>query len=138
MELNTTTKYAIRVLCYISKNGKDRLYSAKELSRILQIPYKFLTKIMTELVKSNYVISIRGREGGYELAKPSNEINIHNILETFRDLEDENKCFLGIGVCDNENKCVLHDQCFKPREILRQMYKNTTLDKLDEQEFKLL
>ncbi|MCP4969347.1 MAG: Rrf2 family transcriptional regulator [Arcobacter sp.] len=137
MELNTTTKYAIRVLCYIAKNGKERLYSAKELSDILHIPYKFLTKIMNELVKSDYIISIRGREGGYQLAKPSSEISIYNILDTFRDLEDEKKCLLGIGVCDHKNKCLLHDQSFKPRKILRQMYKNTTLDKLEENEFKL-
>lgn len=137
MQFHTTTQYAIRVLCYIAKHGKDRLYSAKELSDILTIPYKFLTKIMCELVKSNFVNSIRGREGGYELAKPSNEISIHDILETFKDLEDDTKCVLGIGRCDRKNKCVLHDECYKPRESLREMYKNTTLDKLEEQDFKM-
>lgn len=137
MEFNTTTQYAIRVLSYIAKNGKDRLYSAKELSETLNIPYKFLTKIMTELVKFNFIISIRGREGGCKLAKPSNEISIQDILEAFKDLEDDTKCILGIGVCDIKNKCVLHDECYEPRNLLRKMYKNTTLDKFDGQEFKM-
>lgn len=137
MQLHTTTQYAIRVLSYIAKNGKDRLYSAKELSDTLSIPYKFLTKIMCELVKFNFVISIRGRDGGYELAKPSSEISIQDILEAFKDLEDDTKCILGIGVCDRKNKCALHDQCLKPRDLLRQMYKDTTLDKLEGQDFKM-
>lgn len=137
MLLHTTTQYAIRVLVYISNNGKDKLYNAKEISEILNIPYKFLTKIMTELVKAKFINSIRGREGGYELAKPSNKISIYDIIEAFKDLEDETKCILGIGICDRNNKCILHDQCYKPRDSIWEMYKNTTLDKFKDQDFKM-
>lgn len=137
MLLHATTQYAIRVLVYISKNGNDKLYTAKELSEVLDIPYKFLTKIMTDLVKSNFINSIRGRDGGYELSRPSNEITIFDIIEAFKDIEDETKCILGIGVCDKDNKCVLHDECFIPRDSIREMYRNTTLDKFKDQDFKL-
>lgn len=137
MQLHNTTQYAIRILSYIAKNGSSRLYSAKELSDSLQIPYKFLTKIMTELVRSDFVESIKGREGGYKLSKPSNEISIYDILGAFKELEDDTKCVLGIGECDGNNKCALHDQWVKPRDLIRQMYKNTTLDKVEGQEFKM-
>ncbi|MBU0923823.1 Rrf2 family transcriptional regulator [bacterium] len=137
MLLHTTTQYAIRVLVYISKNGKDKLYTAKELSDVLDIPYKFLTKIMTDLAKSNFINSIRGREGGYELSRPSSEITIFDIIESFKDVDDETKCILGIGKCDKNNKCVLHDECFIPRDSIREMYKSTTLDKFNNQTFKM-
>lgn len=137
MQLHNTTQYAIRILSYIAKNGNDRLYSAKELSETLNIPYKFLTKIMTELVKSNFVNSIKGREGGYDLSKPSAEISIKDILETFKELEDDTKCVLGIGECDGNNKCALHDQWVEPRNLIRKMYSSTTLDKLEGQDFKI-
>lgn len=137
MLLHTTTQYAIRVLVYISKNGNDKLYTAKELAEVLTIPYKFLTKIMTDLVKSNFINSIRGRDGGYKLSKPSSEITIYDIIEAFKDVEDKTKCILGIGVCDKNNKCVLHDECFVPRDSIREMYKNTTLDKFKSQDFKM-
>jgi Rrf2 family protein len=137
MLLHTTTQYAIRVLVYISKNGKDKLYTAKELSDVLDIPYKFLTKIMTDLAKSNFINSIRGREGGYELSRPSSEITIFDIIESFKDVDVETKCILGIGKCDKNNKCVLHDECFIPRDSIREMYKSTTLDKFNNQTFKM-
>lgn len=137
MLLHTTTQYAIRVLVYIFKNGNDKLYTAKELAEVLTIPYKFLTKIMTDLVKSNFINSIRGRDGGYKLSKPSSEITIYDIIEAFKDVEDKTKCILGIGVCDKNNKCVLHDECFVPRDSIREMYKNTTLDKFKSQDFKM-
>ena len=38
---------------------------------------------MTDLAKSNFINSIRGREGGYELSRPSNEITIYDIIESF-------------------------------------------------------
>lgn len=137
MQLHNTTQYAIRILSYIAQKGNSRLYSAKELSEVLSIPYKFLTKIMTELVKAGFVNSIKGREGGYSLAKDSQKISIHDILGAFKELEDDTKCILGIGECDCKNKCALHDQWVKPRDLIREMYKNTTLDKLEGQNFKM-
>ena len=137
MQLDNTTQYTIRILSYIAKHGTSRLYPAKELSEILAIPYKFLTKIMTELVKSGFVGSIKGREGGYKLSKPAKEISIYDILEAFNKLEDDKKCVLGIGECDGNNKCALHDQWVEPRDLIKKMYKNTTLDKLEGQNFKM-
>ena len=137
MQLNNTTQYAIRILSYIAKYGDSRLYPAKELSETLSIPYKFLTKIMTELVKYDFVDSIKGREGGYKLSKPSKDISIHDILGSFRALPDDTKCVLGIGKCDGSNKCALHDQWLEPRNLIIKMYKDTTLDKLEDQDFKM-
>ena len=137
MQLHNTTQYAIRILSYIAKYGNSRLYSAKELSEILNISYKFLTKIMVKLVKSGFVYSIKGREGGYKLSKPSKEINVYDILAAFRELEDDAKCILGIGECDSNNKCALHDQWIKPKDLIHKMYKDTTLDKLEGKKFKM-
>ena len=85
----------------------------------------------------NFINSIRGREGGYELSKPSSKITIYDITQSFKDIEDETKCILGIGKCDKNNKCVLHNECFIPRDSIREMYKNTTLDKFTDQNFKM-
>ena len=137
MQLDNTTQYTIRILSYIAKNGTSRLYPAKELSNILEIPYKFLTKIMTELVKSGFVESIKGRVGGYKLSKPAKEISIYDILESSNKLVDDTKCILGIGKCDGEKKCALHDKWVEPRDLIKKMYKDTTLDKLEGQDFKM-
>lgn len=137
MQLHSTSQYAIRVLSYISKNGNERLYSAKEISEVLSIPYKFLTKIMAELVKAELIESIKGREGGYKLNKPSKEIRVIDILNIYNECAQDHMCILGIGECDCENKCALHDQWTVPRDLIHKMYADTTLDKLEEKDFKL-
>ncbi|MDF1875647.1 Rrf2 family transcriptional regulator [Sulfurimonas sp. SAG-AH-194-I05] len=137
MELNNTSQYAIRILGYIASNGEDGLLSAKELSEVLNIPYKFLTKIMTDLTKADFILSIRGREGGYKLARPSNEISIMEILNQFNELTNYAECILGIGKCDSKKRCALHEQWVKPKTMMLKMFKETTLDKLKGPDYKI-
>lgn len=137
MQLHNTSQYAIRILSYIANHGEDRLYSAKELSEVLTISYKFLTKIMAELVKAKLVNSIKGREGGYELSRPASTIKIVDILDTFNERVDDDKCILGIGICDGNNKCGLHDQWVEPKNLIQKMFEETTLDNLEGDNFKI-
>jgi len=136
MQLNDTTKYAVRILNYLANESDDKLVSAKTLSEKLNIPYKFLTKIMTNLVKEEFIVSIRGREGGFELARAANEINIGQVLDVISGSLEDNACILGIGQCGDKKKCAMHDQWLKPKIMIRKMFEKTTLDMLKGDEFK--
>jgi len=137
MELNNTSKYAIRILSYIANNSDGKLLSARELSETLDIPYRFLTKIMTDLVKENYLISIKGREGGNKLSRDASEITLMEILNTFNEFNNQTECLLGIGDCDHIKKCALHDQWIEPKTMIHSMFENTTLKDLDGENFKI-
>jgi Rrf2 family protein len=137
MQLLNTSQYAIRVLVYILKYGKERLCSAKEISEKLNIPYKFLTRIMLELVNHCLIESIKGRDGGYRLIKEASSIRVLDVLELFNDVDDKVQCILGIGQCDCQNKCAMHDQWVVPRDMIHNMYSNTTLDQLENKGFKM-
>ena len=137
MQLNNTSQYAIRILSLIANKNTQQLCSAKELAQILSIPYKFLSKIMTELVKADFILSIRGREGGYKLSRPASEISIMDILNNFNEFIEQKECLLGIGKCDSSNKCGLHDQWIKPKKMIKKMFDNTTLEDFDKNNFKI-
>ena len=137
MELNNTSKYAIRILCYIANYSDGKLLSARELSATLEIPYKFLTKIMTDLVRENFLVSVRGREGGNKLARNASEITLMEVLNTFNEFNHKRECLLGIRDCDSKNKCALHDQWAKPKTMIYDMFNNTTLIDLDGRNFKI-
>ena len=137
MQLLNSSKYAIRILSYIANHDEQQLCNAKELSETLIIPYKFLTKIMMKLVKADFIISIRGREGGYKLAKPASNITIIEILNHFNEFSEYEQCILGIGACNTKKKCALHDQWVKPKSMINKMFENTTLEDIDSDSFKL-
>lgn len=130
MHLYNTSQYAIRILNFMANDSNDHLYSAKELARTLEIPYKFLTKIMRILVQEDFIISIQGREGGYKLNKPASGIKLQDILTIFHEENDDKNCILGIGACDSNNKCALHDKWIEPRSLIRKMFDETTLENL--------
>jgi len=127
MQLSNTSQYAIRMLTYMADRKDSSLINAVELSETLQIPYKFLTKIMTALVKAELVISIRGREGGYSLSKKSSDIKVDDILNIFHDSIQDEQCLLGIGFCNGMCKCALHDQWMKPKILLQKMFRESSL-----------
>ena len=137
MHLSNTSQYAIRILSYIANNKEKELYSAKEVSEVLAIPYKFLTKIMTDLVKREFIVSIRGREGGYRLAREASSITVWEILTLFNETNDQEECLLGIGKCDGSNKCGLHDQWLKPKSEIQEMFESTSLENLEGSNFKI-
>jgi len=128
MQLSKSSQYAIRILAYMADHQDTKMLNATNLSESLQIPYKFLTKIMTEVVKSGLVISSRGRDGGYSFEKSPSEIIISEILDIFHDSIKDEQCVLGIGFCDNVCKCALHDQWMEPKLLLQKMFRESTLE----------
>lgn len=127
MILSNTSQYAIRILAYMA-DKKDSQLNATQLAEILYIPYKFLTKIMTELVKVDLVESIRGREGGFKLKKKSSDIMVSDILDLFNDSIKDEQCVLGIGFCNGMCKCALHDQWMEPKLLLQKMFRESSLE----------
>jgi len=128
MQLSKSSQYAIRILAYMADHQNVKLLNATDLSENLQIPYKFLTKLMTEIVKSGLVVSTRGRDGGYSFAKSPSKIIINEILDIFHDSIKDEQCVLGIGFCDNTCKCALHDQWMEPKLLLQKMFRESTLE----------
>ncbi len=105
--LSSTTQYALRVLSFMYEKP-DALYSVKTLSELLDIPYKYLTKIMTKLSKNNIMVSIQGRNGGFKLSEKSYDLTVEELLMIFKD-ESYKFCILKNSFCNEEKKCQLHD-----------------------------
>ena len=130
MQLSNTSKYTIRILAYMVNYKEAPLISAKELSEKLNIPYKFLTKIMTELVRVGFIESIRGREGGYKFLKKASDISVGDILDLFNDSIKDKECILGIDSCDPKQKCALHDKWVKSKVQLQKIFKESTIESI--------
>ena len=127
LQLSNSSQYAIRILSYMALEQDSKLLNATQLAETLQIPYKFLTKIMTEVVKSGLVVSIRGREGGYRFEKPTSQIIVSEILKIFNDSIEDKQCVLGIGFCNGLCKCALHDQWMEPKLLMQKMFEESSL-----------
>ena len=130
MILTKTTEYAVRVLTYMASQKQD-LFSAKYLHEQLNIPYKYLTKLMTDLAKSGCLTSTRGRDGGFKITKNLNEITLSKIIESVEGMESFNACILGFHECSNENPCAMHYVWEKNKKEFVKTLENTTLNDIN-------
>ena len=126
MILTKTTEYAVRVLTFMASQ-KQELFSAKSLHEQLNIPYKYLTRLMTDLAKQELLISIRGRDGGFSITKELKEISLAKIIEAVEGMDSFNACILGFHECSSENPCAMHYVWEKNKIEFIKTLENTSL-----------
>ena len=81
MMISTKGRYALRVMLGLADCG-DVFLSLKDVAEEQQISMKYLEAIVAKLNKSGLVLSHRGKEGGYRLARPAAEISVADILRS--------------------------------------------------------
>jgi Rrf2 family protein len=107
---------------------EKEIFRSKELCENLNIPYKYLTSVITNLSKANIIKSTKGRSGGISFAKKLNDIKLNDIINVTEssDIED---CIMGFGVCDETKKCSLHDSWKAPKNsVINDFLSQTLLD----------
>lgn len=129
MRLFKSSEYAIRCLVYMASSDCE-VCSVKKLSDSLDIPYKFLGRLMGRLGAAGIVAAQHGKNGGYRIARPLDEVHLAHIIDVVEGLENYDRCILGFETCDDENPCPLHDHWSGHREGIRGMIENVTLDDL--------
>jgi Rrf2 family protein len=82
--LSQKTRYTIRALQHLADHWQQGSVRLDAVAERQNIPRKFLTVIMSELVREGLVISRRGREGGYELAVAPEKIRYGDIIRLTR------------------------------------------------------
>ncbi len=135
MILTKTTEYAVRVLAYMASHDKE-LYSANYLHKELNIPYKYLTKLMTDLSKQGCLESIKGRDGGFKLVKNIKDIKLADIIEAVEGMDSFNSCILGFHECSSENPCAMHYVWEKNKAQFIHTLENTSLHDLSHMDIK--
>ncbi len=82
--LSQKTRYTIRALQHLADNWRQGPVRLDAIATAQNIPRKFLTVILSEMVRGGLVISHRGREGGYELALQPVDIRYGDIIRLTR------------------------------------------------------
>jgi Rrf2 family protein len=132
MRLSRKSEYALLALVDLARcYGKD---TAKilEVSVRNGIPKKYLEQIFLQLKGAGYVRSIRGANGGYELAKAPDKISLAEVIRLIDGpLAPVGSASLHFFEHTPIERCNKLLQVFKDiRNIVADKLENTTLDQL--------
>ncbi len=81
MKVSRRGLYALKALVHLAEAyDRDGLSAARCIARDETIPEKFLEGILLALKNARIVIAERGREGGYRLRRPPQEIQVGDVV----------------------------------------------------------
>lgn len=108
MHITREADYALRIVDTLARST-NRM-EAKAIAEKSCVTLRFSLKILRKLVASGIVKSYKGSQGGYEVAKPLEEITVYEVLETIEGPVALNRCVLEDHVCSRvpDKKCPYH------------------------------
>ena len=80
MKISTRGRYAIRVMLDLAEHNTGEYIPLMDIAKRQEISEKYLESIVASLSKNGFVRSLRGKGGGYQLAKSPEEYTIKSIL----------------------------------------------------------
>lgn len=130
--LSNTCKYALRALIYLGKYSRDdHRIGIKKISEDLGLSSPFLGKILQNLVKQKLLVSTKGPNGGFALAKDAAEITLWDIVIKVDGEEFFTNCLISLEPCRTHDPtkplCPVHAQYDKLRGEITRFYQETTL-----------
>lgn len=107
-------EYGLRCLLHVARHGRRSgrvggSITIGEISRTEGISAPNAAKLMRALRRGGFVASIRGQSGGYTLARPPEEITVHQVLAALGGkLFEESFCDRHAGI---ERSCTHTIEC---------------------------
>ena len=80
MMVSTKGRYALRVMIDLAEHQTDGYIPLKEIASRQNISEKYLESIIKSLVKSNMLVGLRGKGGGYRLTREPDQYTIGEVL----------------------------------------------------------
>lgn len=117
-----TCQYALRALIYLAEKNAPGPVLVREIAEAADVPQPSLAKILHALRGHGLVRSTKGPGGGYQLARPGDQMRVVDVIEAVDGRIDlDGVCVLGLDTCSDQAPCALHDVW----KVFRENYAST-------------
>jgi Rrf2 family protein len=113
------------LLLALEPAGQSR--RVREIAAGLGVPATYLAKVLQGLTRAGLLRAARGPGGGVQLARPANDIRLWDVLAAVEPVGEFERCFLGLGDCDDTRPCPLHESWGPIRARLLEMLQARSL-----------
>ena len=79
LRVSARADYAIRALVELAAAGDASLHG-ESIAQAQAIPAKYLENLLGDLRRARFVVSHRGQNGGYRLARPASTITLADVI----------------------------------------------------------
>jgi FeS assembly SUF system regulator len=130
LRMSKLTDYGTMVLAQLAA-GDARLSTAAAVADATRLGQPTVSKLLKALVRAGLVVSTRGVQGGYALARPAAAISAAEIIDALEGPVAITECSSGIG-CDLESFCRVGMAWQRINQSIRQALDDVTLADLQQ------
>ena len=130
MHITRTADYGVRLMTRLAAAPPGARLTVAELAKASHSTIAFTGKIMQRLVAARLVISYRGFEGGFELARSADSITLLDILTALDGTLCINQCVAGGPGCEQAAACGTQAVWARAQDALTAVLGAESLDKL--------
>jgi Rrf2 family cysteine metabolism transcriptional repressor len=130
MRLTTKMRYGTRAMLELALHYDEGLLSSKDIAERQQISLKYLEHLLTVLRDAGLVRSVRGAQGGHTLARPPDQINLRQVLDSLEGAGGLVECLTDPSYCARSDTCVTREVWAEMQAAGLAVLEKTTLDKL--------
>jgi len=130
MIINRSAQYTLQVLMHLVANPTGRPVLSRELAEQLQIPLPYLSKLLQQPCRAGWLLSTRGRGGGFTLAPGTENVTLLEILMLTKGERISRECLLGLKDCNDATACVMHSHWKPIKQELLEQFGGYTLTQL--------
>ena len=103
LKISKLADYSAVIMTYLASNKTKQ--SARKIADNTKIAYPTVNKLLKILIKNDFLNSSMGNAGGYELAKPADEISLLDIIHSIEGDILITDCSKNITNCDIFDSC---------------------------------
>ena len=81
MKLSTRGKYGLYTMVYLAQKAGDGPQSLKGITQDILLPENYIEQLLGSLRRGGLVKTVRGAQGGYQLARDAAEITVGDIFD---------------------------------------------------------
>jgi len=133
IRINRQTDYAIRVILALARHPEGTRLSTGEIQREMLIPPAFSQRIVAELARGGFITTYPGRDGGLQLARTADQINLRQIVEWFEGPIYVSDCLVAPGECPFDTKCPVQCRWVSVQAVIQKELEKVTFDQLAEE-----
>jgi len=130
------TVYALRAVYELTRRQGSGPISIPVIAEAQAISPRFLENILLQLKAAGIVESVRGRDGGYRLARPPEDITVGHVLRAMEGSLGPMSCLGGTSqeTCPMRDNCVFLPMWERANDAMLAVYDGTSYGDLESQE----
>jgi len=111
MRISATEEYGLRCMILLARGGSHASLTLAEIGEKEGLSVPYIGKLLGILKQQNLVSAVRGRNGGYELARPAAQITLKQVFDAL------GEPLFGAGHCEKftsgakAGECIHLDDC---------------------------